>query len=250
MARAFSGPDEERPGLLIVAHGERGGSTENRLAYALAERMRSTGRYGGVEVGFIRARPRLEAAAARLSAPRLTVYPLFMSDGYYVRRAIPERLGVSAEGRDARGRAVRILAPLGTDPGLPALIAGLARKAAERAGRACAATHLLLVAHGSSKSGESALAARAVAGKVERIADFATVDVAFLEEAPFLDEALSRLPGPAVLAGLFAGDGLHAGEDLPAAVAKIGREDIALCAPIAAEPALLALISTALARAG
>jgi len=238
-------PVAARTGLLIVAHGERGGSTENLLAHALAERVRASGRYAEVEVGFLRARPRVEAAAARIAAHELAVYPLFMSDGYYVRTAIPDRLGVSAE-----GRRLRILSPLGVDPELPALIAGLARRAAERAGEESAATHLLLVAHGSSKSDESALAARAVAEKVANIADFALVDVAFLEEEPFLDEALLGLPGPAVLLGLFAGDGLHAGEDLPAAVAKSGRLDIALCGPIAAEPALLDLIEAALARAG
>jgi sirohydrochlorin ferrochelatase len=245
MAEAVAGKTRARTGLLIVAHGERGGSTENRLAYALAERMRAAGRYAEVEVGFLRARPRIEAAAARIAADELAVYPLFMSDGYYVRTAIPDRLGVLA-----KGRPVRVLPPVGVDPELPALIASLARRAAEQAGEASATTHLVLVAHGSSKSGESALAARAVAEKVASIADFLSVDVAFLEEEPFLDDALSRVPGPAVLLGLFAGDGLHAGEDLPAAVAKSGRRDIALSGPIAAEPALLDLIEAALARAG
>jgi sirohydrochlorin ferrochelatase len=250
MAEAVTGNTRAPTGLLIVAHGERGGSTENRLAHAIARRMRAAGRYAEVEVGFLRARPRVETSAARIAADRLAVYPLFMSDSYYVRTAIPERLGLSPKGRDAKGRPVRVLPPLGIDPALPPLIASLARLAAEQAGVASAAAHLLLVAHGSSKSGESALAARAVAEKVASIADFISVDVAFLEEEPFLDEVLSRLPGPAVLLGLFAGDGLHAGEDLPASVAKSGRRDIALSGPIAAEPALLDLIEAALARAG
>ncbi|HSM19375.1 MAG TPA: CbiX/SirB N-terminal domain-containing protein, partial [Hyphomicrobiales bacterium] len=118
--------------------------------------------------------------------------------------------------------------------------------AAERAGEASGKTHLLLVAHGSSKSGESARAARAVAEKVAKLSDFVSVDVAFLEEEPFLDDALSGMPGPAVVLGLFAGDGLHAGEDLPATVAKSGRRDIVLCGPIAAEPALVDLLEKAI----
>ena len=237
----MTGRSEEQTGLLIVAHGERGGSTENRLAHALAERMRSGRRYAQVEVGFLRARPRVEQAAARFAAKRFAVYPLFMSDGYYVREAIPERLGGSAR----RGQAT-ILDPLGVDPKLPALVARLARQTADRAGKESAAAHLLLVAHGSSKSGESAEAARAIAEKVAAIADFASVDVAFLEEEPFLDHVLPRAPGAAVVVGLFAGDGLHAGEDLPAAVARSGRRDIALCPSIASEPALLDLIERAL----
>lgn len=234
---------KRQTGLLIVAHGERGGSSENRLAHALAERMRASGRYAEVKVGFLRAEPRIEAAATRMAAERFEVYPLFMSDGYYVRQAIPERLGASAE-----EKSMRVLAPLGVAPKIPALIADLAHKAAVRAGMSNRASHLLLVAHGSSKSDESAAAARAIAEQVAKISDFASVEVAFLEEEPFLDRVLSRLPGPAVILGLFAGDGLHAGEDLPTAVAKSGRRDVVLCAPIALEPALLDLIVSALVR--
>lgn len=235
------------PDLLVVAHGERGGAGEDRFARILAGRLAATGRYRRVAVGFIRSEPSLEEAARRLSARRLVVYPLFMSDGYYVRQAIPERLGIGPAGRDGTGRAVRVAAPLGLDETLPGLVADLAARAAARAGLDRSAAHLLLVAHGSSKGPESAAAARRVAARVAALVPFASVTTAFLEEAPFLDETLRTVPGPVVLLGLFAGEGMHAAEDLPAALARAGRRDAILADPLIADDRLIERIVAALA---
>ena len=54
----------------------------------------------------------------------------------------------------------------------------------------------------------------------EEAAVFGSVRVAFLDEQPFLEEALRRLSGPSVAVGLFAAGGLHAGRDLPGAIAR------------------------------
>lgn len=237
----------ERPALLVAAHGERGGVAEDRLVRLLVARLRERGEYEEVAAGFIRSAPALEAVAERLKSPRLIVYPLFMSDGYYVRQAIPERLGLAADGRDRRGRAVRIAVPLGLDPALPGLIAEVAGRAAARAGIARRRAHLLIAAHGSTKSTESADAARRVAGRVEETGAFASVTTAFLEEPPFLDAALKAVPGPAILFGLFAGEGMHAAEDLPVALARAGRDDVHLAAPLGQEPGLIAHIVAGLA---
>ena len=105
-------PTRSGAGLLIIAHGERGGAAENSLVHDLVTRLRASSRFARVEAGFIRSEPPLEEAAARLSGTRMTVYPLFMSDGYYVRRAIPERL--AASGHAGTG-APSILPPLGLD---------------------------------------------------------------------------------------------------------------------------------------
>lgn len=230
-------------GLLVVAHGERGGAAENRLVHNLVARLREAGLFARVEAGFIRSDPSIEDAAARLGTDALTVYPLFMSDGYYVRQAIPQRLGA------VRGDAERaeILTPLGLDAALPPLVAEIAMEAAHGASLDPAAAHLLLVAHGSSKSGDSAAAARAVARRIDTAGDFASLTVCFLEEEPFLQAVLKTVPGPAVLLGLFAGDGMHAAEDLPAALKRNGRGDVVLAGSLGTDPRLADLVVSAIA---
>lgn len=234
---ARPGPAREA-GLLVVAHGERGGAAENQLVHTLVARLREAGIFARVEAGFIRSDPSIEDAAARLGGDALTIYPLFMSDGYYVKQAIPQRLG---------GAVADMMTPLGLDAALPPLVAEVGMEAARDTGIEPAMAHFLLVAHGSSKSGESAAAARAVAARIDAAGDFASLTVAFLEEEPFLDAALKTVRGPAVLLGLFAGDGMHAAEDLPDALKRSGRSDVVLAGSLGTDPRLADLVVSAIA---
>jgi sirohydrochlorin ferrochelatase len=122
------------------------------------------------------------------------------------------------------------------------MIADLAAAGASAADLEVRATTVLLVAHGSSKDDASRQAALAVATEIEREGRFAGVETAFLEEPPFLDEALRTVPGPAVVIGLFVGEGMHGGEDLPRAVERCGRDEVVLGEPLGRSDALIALI--------
>ena len=77
---------------------------------------------------------------------------------------------------------------------------------------------------------------------------FAGIELAFLEESPFLDDQIRAVEGPIVVVGLFAGEGLHGGVDLPEAVARSGRKDVVLSSPLARSPALMRLIAEDLDR--
>jgi sirohydrochlorin ferrochelatase len=82
---------------------------------------------------------------------------------------------------------------------------------------------LLIVGHGSKIGPASAEATRVVAAAIERAGVFGRVETAFLEEAEFLEDALRRAAStPTIVSGFFSGDGLHAAEDVPEAIAETG----------------------------
>ena len=247
--RAQATEDEAGISLLIVAHGECGGVGDDRLVHRVAERVRGWPRFNAVNACFIRGEPSIKAVAQNRPAGATAVYPLFMSDGYYVKHAIPEYLG-SASGRDTGDQpAVRIMRPVGLNPKLPLLFAELAKHAAHSAGMNCREASLLLVAHGSGKSPESRKATLAVAAALEKADLFAAIETGFLEEAPFLPDQLATIAGPVIAVGLFIGEGMHGAEDLPQAIRDCGRDDIVLAEPLSRSPALLDLICDELAEA-
>ena len=242
---------ELRPGrsLLIVAHGECGGIRDDRLVYRVADRVRGWPEFGSVNACFIRGVPSIRDIAQNLPTGPIIVYPLFMSDGYYVKRAIPDSLE-SGTGQDASDRRkISIMRPIGLSPKLPELVSVMAADAARGAGIPCPEASLLLAAHGSSKSPESRNATMAVASAIRNSGRFAGVEVGFLEEEPFLKDQLASIPGPLITVGLFIGEGMHGGEDLPQAVGDCGRDDIVLATPLSREPALLDLICDEMAGA-
>lgn len=227
------------PALLIVAHGERGGAGDDRLVHEVAAKMRNSGRYRNVQSCFISKEPSLKFAFAGLSPGLVTIYPLFMSDGYFVKRAIPKSLGEI----DAESYPVEISTPFGLSSRLPYLVTELAMNTAHQAGRAARNCRLLLVAHGSKHDGASRIATHKLAANLAKTSAFAGVEQCFLEEAPFLEDRITTIEGPSIAVGLFVGQGMHGAVDLPGAVENSGRSDILLASPLGHSPNLIEIIN-------
>ena len=122
-----------RVALLIAAHGERSPDADNEGVKRIARAVSARGLVSEVAVGFINGVPTIGEAFAALTAPRVIVYPLFASSGYFTR----DRLVQLLDEANGEGRNVEVLPPLGLDPGFPDLVLdrasrGRARTAALR----------------------------------------------------------------------------------------------------------------------
>jgi sirohydrochlorin ferrochelatase len=208
--------------LLLAAHGERTPDAGNESVTRVAAAIDALQIVSGVAVGFINGTPTIAKALSELAARTIIVYPLFASNGYFTR----DRLVQLIDEANADRRQIRILPPLGLDPGLANLVADRISQMAAETG--CGPTSLtaVLLAHGSRRNPASREATESMAREIAGRAVFKAVDVAFLEERPFLDEAMSSTEGPAVVVGMFSGDGLHGARDAPRLVARLGRPDV------------------------
>ena len=185
--------------LLLVAHGSSRYPDAGRTLQLHAAALRTQAHFAEVGVGFLNGAPSVADALAELRSSTIHVVPFFMEDGYFTRVAVPQSL--------ASGPPTRLYPPVGIHPGMTSLIS--ARIQRERAG----AADVILVGHGSAKSPGRRMALH---DHAERLA----ARVAFLEEPPFLDDALAQTLSPIVaVLGVFAGEGGHVRDDLPALIA-------------------------------
>jgi sirohydrochlorin ferrochelatase len=231
---------------VLVSHGDRGGTDPNATLRAQAEAVQRLTNLGSVTIGVLKGTPSVEEAleaAERSGATDILVCPLFMADGYFAGRVLPHRL-------DEANVATRIrtLPPLGLDPGIVDLLLADATDAACKAGFALKETSLLIVGHGSKFGPASANATKAVAENAAAAAQFASVTTAFLEEPPLLDETLGATKTPTVVAGFFFGEGMHAAEDVPEAIARSHARAVYIGA-VGTSPRIPHLIAAALGRA-
>lgn len=229
-----------RTALLLAAHGERRPDAGNegvfRIAHALSKRGLP------VAVGFISGTPSIGEALHGLDADHILVYPLFASSGYFSR----DRLVQILDEANADGRDIEMLTPLGLDPGLPDLVLQQAEDAAHNHGftpRTCTA---ILLAHGSQRNPASRQSTEHLARTLAQHATFRRVEVAFLEEQPSLEETAATCEGPAVVVGLFSGEGLHGARDAPRLVAQLRRRDIVFAGVMGSSPHIAELVATAL----
>ena len=211
-----------RVALLIAAHGELSPDATNDGVKRIARAVSTRGLVSEVAVGFINGVPTIGEAFAVLTAPRVIVYPLFASSGYFTR----DRLVRLLEQANDEGRNVQVLPPLGLDPRFPDLVLDRAAIVAREQRFALDASTLILLAHGSRRNSASRQAAEQTARAIEHRAVFRSVGIALLEERPFLDEAMALVQGPAVVVGMFSGEGMHGASDAPRLIAELNRNDI------------------------
>lgn len=208
--------------LLIAAHGERLPGAGNDSVMRIADAIRERAIVSEVAAGFINGTPSIADALGGFTTRRILVYPLFASNGYFTRDRLVQLID-EASGED---REIEILPPLGHDPGLPALIVDRIRRTALDNGVSPESLAAILLGHGSRRNPASRNATEQIAGAIAKSEICRGVAVAFLEERPHLDEAVQSVDGPAIVVGMFSGDGLHGARDAPRLVEQLGRSDV------------------------
>lgn len=154
----------------------------------------------------------LERVLAEMPVGTL-IYPLFMSDGYFVRTALPQRLG-HAE--------VLQRPPFGLDPALPAAVATYLNGVLQDKGWHAADTDLLLASHGSARSSYSQIATEAFAEALRPLTGFASLQVGYVEQDPSLHDAARSCRAQALCLPFFFAEGGHVREDVADALSETG----------------------------
>lgn len=226
---------------LIVAHGSPSAPTVpeesvTELAEHVAHRLPAWRVRGATLAG----KGSLEEVLKQLSGAGLLVYPLFMSDGWFVSQALPRRL------RQCWPGGLDIMAPLGLDPALTRLCLQKLEGAMKTAATAAGKTTVLIAAHGARADPRPRQAAQRLARHLSEQDLFREVRVGFLEERPFVEE-VAQISGAAVCLPFFASRAGHVKIDLPAALAAASFQGH-LIEPIGVAPEVPDIVAEALTR--
>lgn len=244
---SLTASNDRRPGLLIAAHGERGGARRDESIVRLVEELAACNVASQVSYGLIKGEPSIGAVLNSLSACEIVVYPMFLADGYFARTVLPQLLKEFGSKRE--GVSVRVLPSLGLDPALADLVVVKAASAIQASGFSTERTTLVFLAHGSNKNMASRAATEDLANRARRCGLVHDVRVAFLDEPPSLIELASEVAGPIVVVGLFAGNGLHGADDMSRLIGALRRDDIIFAGNVTAFPELVELMVAAIKRA-
>lgn len=222
-----------RPLLLAVAHGAGAREDANDGFLALCRDLGERLPDFEVKPAVLNGEPSLETAMAGVGDDReVVVYPHFLSDGYYVSKALPRRLENLGRG-DAR-----ILCPLGLMAGLPALVARNMRCEFHSTNL----PPIVVVAHGSAMGNRPRKAAEAFASSLGREMGQEGIPCLFLEEAPFFEEVLPMIGTGFAVLRYFAANGGHSEEDVAKSLILRGHEGH-LTEPVGLMPGVAELVA-------
>lgn len=230
---------------MLIGHGSARYPGAGSVVDAHADALRVNGPFAEVATAFLTGAPTPAEAQARLTAPVVHVVPFFMENGYFTRVAVPRALGLGScsplmaeeergpvgpslfpTGRPTASRLI-LHPPIGIHPGFAGVLLARVRAALPDCAEPHPAPAILLLGHGSARAPNRPMAAHAHADALRATGLFPRVETAFLEEPPFLPDALAQIGDcPAAVLGLFANRGTHTSNDMPAliAAARADRE--------------------------
>jgi sirohydrochlorin ferrochelatase len=151
---------------------------------------------------------RLEEQVEALGRP--LVYPFFMAAGWFTQTVLPKRLS---------GFGLSAMTPFGVEPALLNVAATRVEKTLVEQGWNARDTALIVAAHGSARSKQSANAARDFTAGMQAQFGFREVRTGFVEQDPRLEPTLDQA-GQAICLPFFATNAGHMMEDVPDALAE------------------------------
>ena len=213
--------------LVLVGHGSTLNSESGAPAFQHAAELRRRGGFAGVWEGFWKQEPRVINVVSGLTAPRIFLVPLFMSEGYFCERIIPQALGFV---RDAQDELVRVqrrgsqsllyCKPVGTHQSITDVVLARAREVIEkfpfpRAPMPKEIT-LFIAGHGTEQEENSRASVERQVEMVRAKGIYAAVHAVFLEEEPRICSCYQVAQTKNIIVvPFFISGGMHVQEDIP-----------------------------------
>jgi sirohydrochlorin cobaltochelatase len=204
--------------LLIVGHGSTVNPDSSAPSLAQAAAIRARGIFREVACCFWKEEASLRDALLFFDEPEIRevyVVPNFISEGYFTQTVIPRELQLDGRLTTRPGGQVwKYCEPVGNHPAVTELLLRRAKEVAPEAPEA--ETTLFIVGHGTALNDKSAIAAKREVEKISVLGRYASVQNAYMEEAPLISEwaRLTNTPN-VVVVPFFISDGLHSYQDIP-----------------------------------
>ena len=199
--------------LVLAAHGSRRDPAANALVRRLAESLRGHRRYDEVAVAFHQGEPGFDTVLDELGADEVTVVPFFTSAGHYTEDVLPQALARNRRYAELR---LRQTPPVGTHPGIGAMVARRVAELLRERQLERGSITLALVGHGTPRHAGSRDATLHLAELLRRRRVAGEVLAAFLDDDPPIEQLLDAAAQPHVVVVPFLiGGGSHVSEDLP-----------------------------------
>jgi sirohydrochlorin cobaltochelatase len=208
--------------LVVLGHGSTQNDSSAAPVYQHAAELRRRKIFAEVREAFWKQEPQIKKVLLEISAARVFIAPLFISEGYFSDEVIPRELGFASalSTINHQHSTIYYCQPVGTHDSMTRVL--LARAAEiiatfpfPRAPKPKDIT-LFIAGHGTEKNANSRKAIERQAGLIRAMNLYAGVQVVFMEESPRIANCyeLARTKN-LVVVPFFISDGLHTQGDIP-----------------------------------
>jgi len=216
---------------VVLGHGTDLNDQSAAPVFQHAAELRQRRIFQSVREAFWKQEPQIKKVLAELSAPRVFIAPLFISEGYFGGQIIPEALGFGASRiryhalpapklDEGGSRITYYCKPVGTHESMTKVIlsraAGITKQHPFPRAPKLAETTLFIAGHGTERNVQSRQAVEHQVELIRALGVYAAVHAVFMEEEPRIAgcHSLAQTRN-CVVVPFFISHGLHVIEDIP-----------------------------------
>ena len=213
--------------LVVLGHGTTQNKNSAAPVFQHAAELRRRKIFAEVREAFWKQEPQIKHVLLQISAPRVFIVPLFISEGYFSDEVIPRELGlftsrpVSYFAKCDTGRSsLFYCAPVGTHDSMTRVLLARAGEVVEQfpfpRSPGPQDITLFIAGHGTEKNANSRKSIERQVELIRAMNLYADVHFVFMEESPRIADCyhLARTRN-LVVVPFFISDGLHTQQDIP-----------------------------------
>jgi sirohydrochlorin cobaltochelatase len=209
--------------LVVLGHGTVLNDQSAAPVFQYAAELRRRKFFADVHEAFWKQEPQIKKVLAEISAPRIFIAPLFISEGYFSAQIIPKELGFDFPENlklKTENSEIFYCKPVGSHDSMTKVILSRADEIVKkfpfpRAPKKSETT-LFIAGHGTERNKNSRVAIERQASLIRVQKIYADVRAVFMEESPRIADCFSLAQTKnLVVVPFFISDGLHAVEDIP-----------------------------------
>lgn len=217
--------------LVVLGHGTTLNDQSAVPVMQHAAELRRRRIFREVREAFWKQEPQVRHVLAGISAARVFIAPLFISEGYFASEVIPKELGFSYPENlklKTQNSELFYCRPVGSHESMTKVILSRAADIVKRFPFPRAPkpleTTLFIAGHGTERNKNSRVAIERQVELIRAQNIYAAVHAIFMEEAPRIADCYQIAPSRnLVVVPFFISDGLHAVEDIPVLLGEAER---------------------------
>src|SRR5665213_561588 len=217
--------------LVVLGHGTVLNDNSAAPVFQHATELRRRKIFCEVREAFWKQEPQIKKVLAEISAPRIFIAPLFISEGYFAADKIPKELGFFfPENLKLKTESSEIFycKPIGSHDNMTKIILSRADEVVKKfpfpSAPKNSETTLFIAGPGTEKNENSRKAIERQVELIRALNIYADVRAIFLEESPRISDCYSPAKTKnIVVVPFFISDGLHTQEDIPVLLGEAKR---------------------------
>lgn len=216
--------------LIVFGHGTELNKNSEAVVFQHAAELRRRKIFREVREAFWKQEPQIKKVLAEISAPKIFIAPLFISEGFFAADKIPKELGFASVPSAMLNPPSTLFycAPVGTHDSMVKIILSRANEVVKkfpfpRAPKNSEIT-LFIAGHGTEKNKNSRQPVDRRVELIRAMKIYADVHGIFLDESPRISDCYSLAQTKnIVIVPFFISDGLHTQEDIPVLLGEAKR---------------------------